>query len=47
MKIAIAAREPRFEAEVNPAFGGAAYFVVVGTDGEDAEIQPRLPKGLG
>jgi len=38
MKIAITAKEPKLEAEVDPRFGRAAYFIIVETDGEDYEV---------
>jgi predicted Fe-Mo cluster-binding NifX family protein len=51
MKIAITAREPKLEAELDPRFGRAAYFVVVETDGGDYETieNPNvdLPSGAG
>jgi len=37
MRIAVTAREPKLEAEVDPRFGRAEYFIIVETDSEDYE----------
>lgn len=49
MKIAITAREPKLEAEVDPRFGRAAYFIIAETDGTDYEAveNPNVDSSSG
>jgi predicted Fe-Mo cluster-binding NifX family protein len=49
MKIAITAREPKLEAEVDPRFGRAAHFIIVETDDSNYETieNPNVSSGGG
>jgi predicted Fe-Mo cluster-binding NifX family protein len=52
MKIAISARGPELEAQVEPRFGRAPYFLIVDTDTMKFEVVPNqesmlVPQGAG